>query len=448
MLEDVGVKLEQYAREEDDPRLRGISNVTLANACFLRDDFKTGYTLIRKAISDLEGTEDQEALITALFHQTILKWWLLDFEFILSPANRLTQIINNLDPALSVKLSEKFSVNRMIAEAYYGLGEAEKALEIAQKTYRKFFKKLDTFDRLRALQMLAHIHFISGQIDQCAHYAQEGLKITRSLENVFIEELLLIILSKAEIVQGHLDQAYQHATKVLMLGERHQKIQTTVAANTLLGDIYAVLQIDTMALRRYRIAQVRQGFSTFSYYGLENNIHLSRFLIKSGQVAEANEIIQTTLGVTLRKGMLLLNAQALMVAGLIDIVTQNFTAAEEKFVSVIEKAEQKGFPQEALWAKYRLACLELSRQNFDRAGQYLNEVFESPESSQMALLSLSALKLIGKLPDSAKKRVYTSDLQVRFQTLVAKLEAHTQSEPLRQDFLNAQRLWREKEIFS
>lgn len=245
------MKLEQYARRENDPRLRGISNMMLANACFLRDDFQTGHMLIQNAVTDLEGTEDQDALITALFHQVILKWWMLDFEEILSPANRLLEIIDSLDAGSSQKLSEQFSVNRMIAEVYYAQGEAKKALEIAQETYRDFFNKLDTFDRLRAYNMMAYIYYINGEVEKCVHYAQVGLRVTRLLENIFIEELLLIILSKAEILQGHLDQAFQHANSALALGESNRKTQTTIAANTLLGDIYAVLQNDSVAMRHY-----------------------------------------------------------------------------------------------------------------------------------------------------------------------------------------------------
>lgn len=441
MLEEVGVKLGQYGRETDNPLLRGVSNLSLANASFLRDDFVAGDTLIQEAVKDLEAAENQEALVKALFHQVVLKWWMLDFDQILPIANRLSQITDNLDPGSPHKFSERFSVNRMIAEVYYGQGKAKKALEIAKETYRDFFNKLDTFDRLRAHNMMAYIHFITGEIDKCIYYAQEGLKITGRLENVFIEELLLIILSKAEIVQGHLDQAYQHAHRVLALGERNHKIHTTIAANTLLGDINAVLQNDTVAMRHYRIAQVRQGFSVYSYYGQDNNIHLGRLLTRIGQLAEAKEIIRSTLDVTDQKGIMLLHAQALMADGLIDMKEGNITSAEEKFVLALELAEERGMGQEVLWGKFRMAFSAFSGNRFDLAESFLVEVLDKSKSHKMHLLHKYALELASQLSQCKTLQLNSDEIRMSKQSLVDKLEAHTQSEPLREGFVKAQRIW-------
>lgn len=443
MLEEVGVKLQHYAKNEPDPLMMGTSNLVLSDACCLREDFETGLMLSESAVKDLESAHNPEMLIQALFHQLIIQWWTLDFNSIIQTAEQMSKIIENLDPQSPQKVKYMFNARRMVSEVYYAQGEAERALRSAQETYQAFFQQLDTFDRLRAYNMLAYSHLISGQVDDCMNFARAGLEIAQALDNTFIEELLLIILCKAEIVHGHLDHAYQHATRALNLAEKSSKIQIIVAANTLLGDLFNILQNTTLAMQYFRIAQVRQGFFFQSYYGLENNIHLGRLLTRNGHLEEARQILRTTLAVTEQKSMAHLHIQALMVDGLIDLVEHDYASAEGKFLSALDLADQKGLVHEVIWGKYRLALLEFDRQRFDLAEKHLVEVLEQAKSHQMTLMLQFALGFGYQLSKTFTSQIDPDEIRSTFQSLVDSLEAHTQTTPLRQDFLNARRIWQE-----
>jgi tetratricopeptide (TPR) repeat protein len=448
MLEEVGVKLQVFIKNQSDNLLTGLSNLILAMACFLWEDFETGLLLSQKAAKDLENAGQPAALIQAYFLKALFDWWSLDFNNVFTSADRITRLVEHSPLEFSQQNSFRFIARRMICDTYIAQGEAEIALRIGQEVFQEFFDVLNNFDKLRAHNMLAHAYFVAGDVKASEQYAQEGLKIAQVLDNVLVEVIALLILSKAEIVCGHLDQAFQHASRALTLAERQNKIQSIVTANTLLGDIFDILHNTTQAMQYYRIAQVRQGYTFQSYFGLENNIHLARLLTRKGLVAEARELLHTTLAVTEESRLMSFHIQALMADGLIDFDEGLFSLADQKFSMSVAIGEQKGLVQEVVWGKYRMAQMAYSQQQYDQAEELLLEILKITRLQGMVLLNKFALELTGQLSRKKSLSIPLDKLQSNYKTLVAQLEAHTQSEPLRGEFMNARRVWREKEIYS
>ena len=443
-LQEVGVKLQQFFEKDPGCLLVGLSNLTLAMACFLWQDFETGLLLIQKAVKNLERTHHTDVLIQAYYLQSLFEWWTLQFDEVFTTANRITKLVegSELDPSLQT--ASQFLARRIVCDIYIALGEARIALEMAQELFQEFFEKLDTLNQWRAHNLLAHANYISGHYKMSEEYAHKGLKIAQVLDNAVVEVIALIILCKAEIMCGHLDEAFQLADRALTLAEGHHIVQSIVTANTLMGDIYDILHNTSQAMQYYRIAQVRQGYTFQSIFGLENNIHLARLLARSGQIADARELLQTILSVSEQKGLMSSHVEALLVDGLIDLEEGMLPSADHKFSSAVVIAEQKGLIQDVMWGKFRMAQMGLFQEQYDHAEELLIEVLEFTRSEKMILLNKLALELASQL--SRHKALWTpiEKLQSEYQALVAKLEAHTQSEPLRQDFLNAQGLWREK----
>ena len=216
----------------------------------------------------------------------------------------------------------------------------------------------------------------------------------------------------------------------------------------MLGDIYDILHNGNQAMQYFRIAQVRQGYIFQSYFGLENNIHLARRLTRSGQLIEAREILATTLEVSKQKGVMQLHIQALMADGLIDIEEHQHTTAEQKFKLAIDFADQRGLEVEAIWGKFRLALLAFSQQRYQQAEKFLMDILENPISHEMVLLNKYLLEFAIQLSEFKTLPLKADETRLTYQNLVAHLDEHTQSPPLRQDFLNAKRLWHEKEFLS
>lgn len=448
LLEEIGVKLQQIAKRENNPLLMGLSNTVLANACFMHEDFTTGLMLIKTAIDLLENSDDPEALIHALFHQSLLQWWALDYEGNLDTAQRLLEVIQALPPDFDNITSHTFNAQRAISDSYYAQGEAHKAKQYGKMAYREFFNQLDTFDKLRACNSLAHANYAAGDVDDCVHFAQQALEIVQKLENTFLEGLLLVTLAKAEIVKGRLDDAYQHGTHALELAARKKKTHTIVAANTVLGDVFNIVHNISQAMQHYRIAQVREGYSSHTYNGLENNIHLARLLARTGELEEAREILGTTLWVTEQKGMMGLNIKAIVTDGALDVDEGYYDTAEEKFTNAVNMAEKRGLAYEVLWAKFRLAGLAFTQGHYDQAEHFLVDVLAQAQSRDMTMLTLHTLELAFRLMEFKSMRLTPDYIRGKFRSWSDKLDAYTQSPPLRKDFLKAIRYWEEKGYLS
>jgi hypothetical protein len=443
MLEGVGVKLQHYAKTTADPLMMGTANLALSNACFLRGDFDTSQVLYEKAVLDLVIAGNHTILLNALFHQALLYWWTLDLDKIFLTADRMIEVLSTLEPQSPVKVMYEFNARRMVSEAYYAQGDARSALEFAQSIFQEYLHQLDTFNRLRAFNMMAHVHLIAGNIDASISYAQQGLKTAQTLENTFVEELLLIVLCKAKIIQCRLDEAFEYASQVQKFAEINFKLQTTVSANTLLGDIFFNLHDYKQAEQHYRIAQVRQGYTFQSYNGLENNIYLTYLLTMTGQDIEARELIQSTLAVVDAKGLQYLHTQALMADGYIDLLDQNLAAAETKYIKSIEIAEDSGLAHQIIWGRYHLALIAFHRQEFTQAEEYLVQVIKSTQANGMILLLQYALALAAQLLKMPATRLDPDEIRMAIQTTLEYLEAQTQSPPLREAFLHTQRYWQE-----
>jgi DNA-binding SARP family transcriptional activator len=444
LLEELGVKLQQLAKHFTGKQLMGLSNLTLANACFLREDYETGTLLIDDSVKNLAGSSNPELLFQALFYQASINWWTLNFDSVFTSIDQITTILD--DPSIEIpnRISCEFIVEVVLADTYYAQGEALRGLEIAEDAYRTYFDQLDTFDRLRAYRMLTYCYYVAGRVEMCTHFAQQALKIARALDNSVLETLSLINLCKAEIEQGQIDSAFQHATQALDLAETNNKIQNIVAANTIIGTIYDILHNSAQAEQHFRIAQIRQGYSFLSYSGLENNLHLGRLLTRNGQLAEAKEIIQSTLKVTGQKGMMMLHTQALLADGLIDLIEQNDSEAERKFALAIEIAREKGLVQEVTWGKFRMALLAFSRQQYLEAESIVFEVINDANRLKMTLLTKYALELAERLANFITLKVGPDELQSIKQSLVEKLMSYNHTEPLRREFFSRQHLWREE----
>jgi DNA-binding SARP family transcriptional activator/tetratricopeptide (TPR) repeat protein len=448
LLEEIGVKLQQIAKRENNPLLMGLSNTVLANACFMHENFETGLLLIKAAIDDLEKFDDPEALIQALFHKALLQWWLLDFQGNLETAHRLLEVTQALPPDFDNITSHTFNAHRAISDSYYAQGEAHKAKQYAEMAYHEFFNQLDTFDKLRACNTLAVANYTAGDVDDCVQFAQQALEIVQKLDNAFLEGLLLVTLAKAEIVKGRLDDAYQHGNRALELAARKNKTHIIVAANTILGDVFNILHNIPQAMQHYRIAQVREGYTSHTYNGLENNIHLGRLLARTGQLDEAREILGTTLWVTEQQGMMGLYFKALVTDGALDVDERNYDAAEEKFAKAVNMAEQRGLAHEVLWAKFRMAGLAYNQAQCDRAEHFLIDVLAQAQSHDMTMLTLHSLELAFQLMECKSLQLTPDQIRGKFRSWVDKLDSYTQSPPLREDFLNAIRFWEEKGYFS
>jgi tetratricopeptide (TPR) repeat protein len=441
LVEQIGAKLQYLGNQENHPLFLGTAQVILSDACFLRLDFETGLTLIEEGINNLEIAGDQEALIKAIKRKGVISWWTMNYDDVELSARRVLALSPKIELDKDLRTSLEFNAEHLINMMQYTHGQASLAAQTAQRLYNTYFHKLEPFDRLRSLYLIGYSSLIAADYEKCENSVMRALEIARPLGNGLLEEVLLIILAKAEHIQGKVDRAFQHATQALESAESARRKGNIVSANCILGDIYPLLNNDTAALKHYRVGQIREGFSSHSYYGLENNIHFAHYLSYSNQTEEARKILDHALRVTRKYNLGTLYVKALMTSGVWNQKVGNLNIARNHFEEAIKLAKESGLAYELALVKLAYACFLMEKSDIKAAKTHLEEVLIIAQEKNMLWVKLFALMsgiALTRINGQVDKR---KEYQASLQKTIDKLKANIEIEPLKDQFAQASEDW-------
>ena len=441
LVEQIGAKLQYLGNQENHPLFLGTAQVILSDACFLRLDFETGLTLIEEGINNLEIAGDQEALIKAIKRKGVISWWTMNYDDVELSARRVLALSPKIELDKDLRTSLEFNAEHLINMMQYTHGQASLAAQTAQRLYNTYFHKLEPFDRLRSLYLIGYSSLIAADYEKCENSVMRALEIARPLGNGLLEEVLLIILAKAEHIQGKVDRAFQHATHALKSAESAGRKGNIVSANCILGDIYPLLNNDTAALKHYRVGQIREGFSSHSYYGLENNIHFAHYLSYSNQTEEARKILDHALRVTRKYNLGTLYVKALMTSGVWNQKVGNLNIARNHFEEAIKLAKESGLAYELALVKLAYARFLMEKSDIKAAKTHLEEVLIIAQEKNMLWVKLFALMsgiALTRINGQVDKR---KEYQASLQKTIDKLKANIEIEPLKDQFVQASEDW-------
>jgi DNA-binding SARP family transcriptional activator len=435
LLEDTGVKLEYFGERENDPVLVGVSQIALANACFLRMKMATGLEIVNRAINLLKEADQPKILVQALVRKATFYWWLVDYKNALQNAQEALSLSEQLDTTSPEMISTTFYARQTICMSHVAMGNAKAGLPFAQETNRLYIHKLNSFDHLRTFNMLANANFIASNYEACKDNIKKGLEIAHAIENDFTIEIFLVILSQVEFLQGYLDESYIHAVQAIAMGEKSNNLHTIVNANRTLGDVFGYLQNYTRAMKHYRVAQIRAGFSTPSSHRFENNIQMARLLIWMDELPEAKEIIEPTIQETRKYAMHHLEAKSLMISGICDYSDLDLSSAEDKFIQAKDIIEENGLLAESLWNMVGRTRIALFRGNLDVAESLIRDLLIEGTNLNMVWQNLHGLALYKQLCQARGEDSLPNNYQALYDSLLRLLESHSQSQPLKKDFI-------------
>jgi DNA-binding SARP family transcriptional activator/uncharacterized protein YueI len=445
--EQIGLKLQFLGERKKMPKLLGMSYIMLASSCFLRQRYHMALEFVQKAIKILEQLEDKRALGSAVARHALFNWYLLDFDQALSQALQTLELSKSLDPNEMWVQSNIFNALFLISTSYYAKGNAKQALSQAEECYKNYYHKLITYHKLRTMHILATAHALSGNYQDCVRSIEEGLQISSLSEYPNIEENYLTVRARAMVFQGNFDQAYDDAHKALKMAEEHHHNEMIVSANCILGDIFFTLHNAASALQHYRTAQMRAGLTPNSLEGIENAISLARVMIWLRETEEAKSSIEQCLRLTQDKGMEALHTRARIISGYADIYENAFSSAEKHFKIAGDAAQKLGLKYEVLSSQMGQARLAVARSNFDLAQGLLETIIHQTQQNQLMRLNLVSWTTLVSLSKSQKVPALSNESQEKFHNTLKIIEQHTQSEPLRQNFLDVRRYWESGEGF-
>ena len=441
LLEETGIKLQVLGEQINNLLFLGISKIVLADACFLRFQFDIGLEMIEQAILNLNLTHNHLALIQAYTRQCRFYWWKLQFERTLKAANQVLTISNEIEELTPSLISLVFYANHSICMVYYAQGEAKKCLDLANEIHKNYMHKLDPLDRLRVLYLFGYAHLISANYEQCRTFNHQALNLSRELGRVFVEQSILYVISKAEVIQGHLDEAYQYSMRALQIGEEKNHAHTIVTANRILGDIFYYLGNINRALQYYRTAQIREGFSINSLHGIENNVHLAHVLAQSGRFNEARELNRITIQLTQKNKMIQFLSLSLLVEVECDLMEGHFVDAEKSLLSAENLLKDRGLRFESLFANLARAQLASAKGNQGTAIQLLEKIVIDSQTLGVSWITLEALQSLAQHKQKDTNLKLNIDIGNVYHDLIHELEAHAQSDPIKEYFQIAKESW-------
>lgn len=447
LLEEIGVKVQQFSAQYSDSELIGLANLSFAYACFFRDNFETGLMLTQNTLDRLDRKRHPELLIRTLYYRATFQWWTLDIEGVLTSKEKMKLALEEVPVDDPNRKSLQFLILALQGNIDYAKGNTKSFLSVSEEINREYFDDVGVYDRLLIYYNLSRSNYLAGNISECISFANEAVKMSQALENKYHEIFNLNNLSKYELIYGYLDEAYKHANMALNLAESVNNLQEAASASTLLGDLHGFLNNYPQAFHHYRIAQIRQGYSFQQFNALENHIHLARWLTRNNQLPEAKQIIKECLKVTEQKGISPLYLQALMADGLIDIKEKQVVLAKSKFEEAIEHAEKKDLAMDICWGKIRLVQLAIEEKNYIKAEELLNDILDFASEKNLITILKQAFVLAADLYKNNALQMSLKDLQSIYGNFIVRLEAHTQSEPLRKLFLKVHTDWQNENPF-
>ena len=441
LVEQIGAKLQYLGNQENHPLFLGTSQVILSDACFLRLDFETSRSLLQEGINYLEIAGDQEALIKSIKRKGVISWWTMNYDDVELCAQRVLALSPKIELDKDLRTSLEFNAEHLINMMEYTHGQASLAVQTAQRLYNAYFHKLEPFDRLRSLYLIGYSNLIAADYEKCENSVIRALDIARPLGNGLLEEVLLIILAKAEHIQGKVDKSFQHATQALKSAESARRKGNIVSANCILGDIYPLLNNDTAALKHYRVGQIREGFSSHSFYGLEINIHFAHYLCFLNQTEEARKILDHAIKVTGKFDLGTLYVKALMSSGVWNHKFGNPNIARNQFEEAERIAQERGLIYEFTLVKLAYARFLMEKDEIEAAKSHLEEVLLIAQERNMLWVQNFALMsgiALTRITDQVDKR---KEYQALLQVTIDRLRANTEIEPLKDQFVQASEDW-------
>jgi predicted ATPase len=447
LVEQIGAKLQHIGGTVNHPLLIGMSQVILSNACFLRQNFHTGLDLINSAIEYITIAGDNEALIKAVKRKGVISWWTLNYNEVENAAKLVLEMCQDDSLNEDLRISMEFNAKHLINIMQYTHGHANKAFQTAQALYNQYFHKLEPFDRLRSLYLLSYSSLISAEFEKCEHFTKKALELARPLGAGILEEINLVILSKAELAQGKLDQAYQHGLQALHSAEKASHTSMIIAANCILGDILYAVRNVTAAAQYYRVGQIREGLSNVSFYGIENKIHLAHLLAWTGQISEARQILHNCLDYSEKFKLEQYYAAEVLVCGICDLQESKFEPAEEKFNKAIQLAKANGLLLELSLNQLALARMMMSKKENATARKLLDESLEISQQRNMAWQIGYGLELSMRLDKINNQTELLNQHQIAYQDHIKKIKENMQSEALRKEFSEARKVWDQEHHF-
>jgi hypothetical protein len=177
---------------------------------------------------------------------------------------------------------------RQIAITYNVLGWPLKAIESVQHSLRASQRSFNNSGSLRAYVYLGQSLFLAGWYESTLENCRYGLQIAEKLHNPTICARLDLIMSRAALSLGKLDDSWIYLQSAQRIAQEQHLTEIQSACHSVLGDIYKELQAYPIAAVSFQASLTGKSLQT---QALDDQCRLADVLFLNGQEKASMDIL-------------------------------------------------------------------------------------------------------------------------------------------------------------
>ncbi len=253
-------ELEALGVERDDPAMvlaALIPQATVHVVPTMRFDANEGRALSERALALARELEDHGAESEALWNMMLLDYF----------TGNINRSLEYGEQALSIarqhqlQRQEAYALHDL-ARAYMAAGRTEEAWEAEMKAYNAW-RELGNIPMLAdSLGSLADGAFLVGDLDAALKYAEEGVRLSRSISNYWGESYNLGTLGTLHVERGNVSEGMQMIRDSMLLAEQANFLAVDASASAILSFFYSQFGDMASAFRIARPLLNEKGQST------------------------------------------------------------------------------------------------------------------------------------------------------------------------------------------
>ena len=433
-LEILGKTCMSIGKSNSEPLLIGIGLHLLCDAAYHKGQNKDALDLIEKAIIYLQIVNIEKYLRDAYLRQGMLFTLLQQYTNAKQTYQRAFDLeteANNVE-----QLRSNFEAHFHLSMLLFRTGNPLPGLEEISTAYDRYQYILSPYNQIQANLAFSYIHSIMGIYPLALEKAQEGLEISRMLQNQSLTNFFLYIVSRNQIRLGYLDEAVLNINELISLSEQTSNQEMIMRGYGTLASVYAYLDDFGQALDILNMSLAKPSTSHIYYDNLCDKAYALSML---NRFEESENYLQSIIEFTQHTQIqgTLLRAQLVHAINLMQ--TGELSKSEQLLVSLQTQTINNGLFGILLNVNQALSQVYLINRQYEKMNQCVNEVltWSQEHNFPWPQIKLPMLLMQNGLPMDR----LNSGWLIQSKILLDSIEFNSQSTQIHKSFIKARSSW-------
>ncbi|MDR3574261.1 MAG: AAA family ATPase [Anaerolineaceae bacterium] len=308
---------------------------------------------------------------------------------------------------------------RQMALTYNMLGWPIRAIESAQLSLRASQRSFYNLGCLRAYEYLSWSLFSASWYESALENSRYGIQIAQKLGNSSVHAHLDLLMSRAALALGKLDDSWIYMQSAAAIAQQHQLREVQSAYQSVIGNFYKELQDYPKAVEAYQTSLDGKNLQS---QALQDQCSLAEALLLNGNESECFDSLRRITQLTRESEISSVSLPGDLVLSRYFLSNGNLEESRQLADSVFFEATQRSLTAVAINAELLLGSIENIGDNLTKASTYALKAIERSREIANPWLELKGLFLLRDL--SSKGCQFDLDPLERAQELFTSLRTN------------------------